>query len=211
MRPIVLVAVALAVLPGSTAFAGHLSIGPTVGASLLQQGPDTSLSHGPLQDEVTVGRTALFGLVAGMSFHGQNAVSLEFVAGPYPNDAERYCIAEFWPTYRCDMQTMPVVSHAFLYEARYTRSFGHGTWRPYVGGGAGFKTYSYEQSLRDDARTTFLMDAGLGVEIGRNSLRLEIRPVYLAHHPPFQYEGAASAISPIELQVRASISVTAVR
>lgn len=66
-------------------------IGPVLGASVLER-TDTSLSHGPLESEVTYGRTALFGVVAELALAPRDVVSMEVLIGPYNRDRNLFCV-----------------------------------------------------------------------------------------------------------------------
>ncbi len=198
MRKGIVMAV-LTVLPtvGSTA---DLGLGLTAGASLLNQS-DTSLSHGPLRDEVVLGPTALIGVVVDLGFGGRDHVTFEAGFGPYGNDGDFYCILSFGAP-DCIPAPLRPVSHVRIYGLYYSHLFGSRTWKPLVGVGCGVKEYWYEEedygysqdSSEARAAVSFVAGAERGV---RNRLRLEARVVLVPDNPLYQYSKHQ-----IELQAR---------
>jgi hypothetical protein len=212
--------VALVVVRAPFALGGDLWIGPTVGGSLLEQGPDTSFSHGPLYDEVLLGRTLLFGLVTGIRLGNQDEVDFEIAIGPYHGDLERYCIQSFTPAGpTCKLEPFVSVSHGLLYGVQYvyrggfrgqkgSPSSNKAVWKPLLGAGLGFKTYSYEQSPMKIGHTSLTLTGSIGVErAGPFPVRLEVRGMFVRQSPILYSNLNGDHGSQFELQVRIGVSV----
>jgi hypothetical protein len=173
-------------------------VGAEVGYSMLEL-KDTSLSHGPLEDEVTLGRTWLLGAVVDVRFTDHDSLAFEFVYGPYDNDVDRYCISSFTSN-ACPPVVGQSVSRALLYGMQYVRSFGRASWRPFVAGGFGVKRYWYGDDFVQSTATSPALTVAVGAEAARrNPVRLEARTVFVDSHPLRQ--GAHQ----IELQVRLTV------
>lgn len=160
----------------------QVRLGPVAGFSLLER-KDTSLSHGPLEDEVTLGRTWLVGGVVDAAFTVHDHLTFEFLYGPYHNDIDRFCISRsVGSSITCEPQVGMEAAHALLFGMQYARTFGASAWRPYVTGGIGAKRYSF----RDDfttPKTSPTFSFGAGAETGtRRLVRLELRAILVQHN-----------------------------
>jgi len=189
-----LTAALLLLLPASAA--AQVRVGPVLGYSVLER-KDTSLSHGRLEDEVTLGRTVLVGAVVEARFTRHDALTGEFVYGPYHNDIDRYCIRSIDPTGSvCTPQVGAQASSAILIGMQYMRSLGGGAWRPYLGGGIGIKRYSFKESYYSPRTSpTFSIAAGLETQ-NRIPIRLELRTIIVEHNQLLNDAGQ------VELQAR---------
>ena len=121
----------------------QIRVGPMVGASLLEH-TDTSLTHGPLRDEVTLGRSWLLGAVLDAQLTEDDHLALEFTYGPYDHDMDRYCINSYSSLdggWHWTCTTGDAVSRTSVYGVQYQRTFGRQSSRPFVGGGFGVKRY----------------------------------------------------------------------
>jgi len=161
--------------------AGQVRVGPLFGYSFLAE-TDTSLSHGPLDDEATVGRSWLVGGVLDARLTEHDVLSAEFSIGPYHDDVDRYTIV-----HGTTFDAQPFVAHqtsnALIVGLQYARIMGHGSWRPYVGGGLGFKRYDFQSSF-EDADTCPLVAATAGIRsVGRRPVRLEVVALVVWEHP----------------------------
>jgi hypothetical protein len=166
-------AILFALLPTVTARAGEVSVGPVAGYSLLEH-VDTSLTHGRLRDEITLGRTWLVGAAIDLAPTPHDHVTFEFVYGPYHNDVERSCITN---GATCELEPFNSVSASFLYGIQYLRSFGAAAWRPIVGGGFGIKQQEFEEDyLIDNVSATISFSAGVDATSG---VRLEGRGIFV--------------------------------
>jgi hypothetical protein len=182
----------------SVVLAGQVYVGPTFGTSLLEH-RDTSLSHGPLVDEVTVGRTLLAGVVVDLQFTTHDHLSFEFVIGPYHNDVERYCINTAGAASPCTLTPFKSVSRGIVYGMQYLRTFGGHTWRPYVAGGIGVKAYAYREDFNEPENVSPTFTAAFGAESGqRHPFRVELRTVVVQDNPLLLGK------TQIELQARAT-------
>lgn len=90
------------ILVPSPLFAQGVRVGPTFGASLLER-RDTSLTHGPLVDEITVGRSLLAGVTVDLSFTPHDRLAFEAMIGPYHNDVERSCNQQDRPRFQLSL------------------------------------------------------------------------------------------------------------
>lgn len=184
----------LAAVPG--ALFAQVRIGPTIGFSLLER-QDTSLTHGPLVDEVTVGRTLLAGVTVEVPFTVHDHLGFEIAIGPYHDDVERSCINRA-PEPPCTPVPFKSVSRAVLYGMQYLRTFGLRPWRPYVAGGIGVKAYAYEEEFEPENVSPTLMVA-LGAERNRrHPVRFEVRTVIV------QDNALLLGKTQVELQARAT-------
>ncbi len=179
---------------------------PIVGVQLLQQ-KDTSFSHGPLHDEVTLGRTVLGGASLGVRV-AHHEMAVEVVVGPYHNDIDRYCISHYdYLTGRsdCGMVVGSSTRYAVLYGLHYTYALRDGSRRPFLGVGIGGKTYSYGEGVAsNEGSTSLALQVGAGMEIGtRTRLRVEARFVATPANPYLAEVGGAQE----ELQIRASLGL----
>ncbi len=169
--------------PGSSA--AQVRLGAVGGFSLLEQ-KDRSLTHGPLKDEVTLGRTWLAGALLDLAPTRNDRIGLEFLFGPYHNDVDRYCISRFTSQgVVCEPQVGTEAKHALLFGIEYAR-FGPGRWRPYLGGGIGAKRYTFRDhpGAHPDPSTSATVSAFAGVETpGRVPVRFEVRGVLVTKNP----------------------------
>ena len=183
---LVALATSLVILPGPSATA-QVRVGPLGGYSLLEH-VDRSQSHGPLDDAATVGRTWLLGAVLDAHLTRRDVLSVEFVWGPYHNDVDRYCISNSM-TFECQPGTTSQTSHAVIVDLQYARVLGGGSWRPYLGGGLGFKRYSFERepywsSGGYPASFRAAIAATGGVRsTGRLPIRIEGTALFVPNHP----------------------------
>ena len=177
---ITLLCAVMVVVP-SVLSAQQVRIGPTIGASLLEH-RDTSLTHGPLVDEITVGRTVLAGVTVDLRFTPHDRLAFEIVLGPYHNDVERSCITRAGQP-PCTLAPFRSVSRGVLYGMYYVRTFGSRRWAPYVAGGLGVKAYAYEEELEpENVSPTFT--AAFGVERDRrHPIRVEVRAMVVQDNP----------------------------
>jgi hypothetical protein len=199
-----LVAVLMFCVVGSRVEAAEVNLGALVGASLLER-KDTSFSHGPLEDEVTLGRTILGGVVLGLRLEGRHEVALEFVVGPYQNDVERSCVGIQGSS--CQPVPFSASSHAVLYGLHYTFVFRPNRNSAFVGFGMGAKKYSYDDTLYDPGKqaSSLAVHGTVGLEFRRKArLRLETRVIFVSVNPFLRYSSGGDA-SQVELQIRASI------
>jgi hypothetical protein len=148
--------------------------------SLLEH-RDTSLSHGPLVDEVTVGRTVLVGAAVDVQFTAHDHLGFEFLIGPYRHDVERSCI-NFAVGPPCSLTPFKAVSYAFLYGLQYLRTFGDATWRPYAAGGLGVKAYRYEEFNPENVSPTIAGVIGVQSQT-RHVFRFELRTLVVQDNP----------------------------
>lgn len=179
LRTLILALLLSASVPASVT--AQVRVGPLFGASLLEH-TDTSLSHGPLDDAASVGRTVLVGAVVDLRFTALDSVSAEVVIGPYRNDLDRYCISDSYAR-QCVPHTTNETSHAIIVDLQYARALGGSSWRPYVGGGFGFKRYSF----KDDwavSKTSAAVLASVGVRSsGARPVRMELTGLAVPRHP----------------------------
>ena len=178
---VLIIALAL-LLPAVVAAQVHA--GPIVGYSLLER-KDTSLSHGPLRDEVMLGRSWLLGGVVDVRLTGQDALAVEFLYGPYHNDVDRYCI---WNVSTSPQGCGPVVltetTHVIHVGVQYARAFGRGRWRPYVGGGIGVKRYAFRDEYLGPSTTSAVFSVAGGAEAAtRVPLRIEVKAMFVRNNP----------------------------
>ena len=171
------------VIVSSIASAGQVSVGPTVGASLLEH-RDTSLTHGPLVDEVTVGRTLLAGLVVNVQFTLHDHLFFEVVIGPYHNDVDRSCVNWSIGTSGCTPEPFRSVSRGMLYGMQYLRTFGSRRWQPFAGGGLGVKSYAYHEDWAEPENVSPTITAAFGAERRqRHPVRAEVRMLIVQDNP----------------------------
>jgi hypothetical protein len=167
-----------AVLPA----AAQTRVGFLAGYSLVEQ-TDTSLSHGPLRDAATVGRTWVVGAVLDGRLTPRDVVSAEFVWGPYHNDMDRFCI-QGGTTFECAPQVINEAAHAFVADLQYARLMGDSSWRPYVGGGFGLKRYSFKSGFNNSPKTSAALIGTVGVRsTGSRPLRIEVAAIAIPRHP----------------------------
>jgi hypothetical protein len=183
--------------------AAELTVGALVGASVLET-KDTSLSHASLQDEVTLGRTILGGVVLGLRLEGRHEVALEIAGGPYSNDVERSCIWIQGPL--CQLMPFKAASRAVLYGLHYTFMLQPHRKSAFVGLGMGAKKYSYDDTLfvpGDDRASSVAVHGAVGAEFpGKADFRLETRVILVTFNP---FLSSGRKASQVELQIRASI------
>ena len=176
VKPIALALSLAAALLAPGTGAAQVRLGAIGGFSLLER-KDTSLSHGPLRDEVTLGRTWLAGALLDLALTGHDNIGLEFLYGPYHNDVDRYCISRFTPQGTvCAPEIGAKATHAILFAAQYTRSIGRGRWRPYLGAAIGGKRYAFGDYPEPTTSPTYAALAGIEAG-GRVPLRLEARGI----------------------------------
>ncbi len=186
-------------LGAATAASAQVRLAPVAAFSLLQV-KDTSLSHGPLRDEVTIGRTWLVGAAADVRFTEYDSLAFEVALGPYHNDVDRGCISRY-PEWNCSPSPFTSVSHAVLYGMQYVRAFGRGSWRPFVGGGFGIKQIFKKEDYAPD-KTLPVISMGGGVESAtRMPVRMELRTLFVRGHPFLDDKNE------IELHARVSVLI----
>ncbi len=164
--------------------AGRVRAGPIVGYSLLER-KDTSLSHGPLRDEVTLGRSWLLGGVVDIRLTGHDALAVEFLYGPYQNDVDRYCVWSV-PTSPqvCEPAVLMETTHAIHFGIGYARNFGRGRWRPYAGFGIGVKRYAFSEEYFGPSTTSAVFSATGGIEAAaRVPVRIEVKAMFVRNNP----------------------------
>jgi hypothetical protein len=170
---------AVFVLTPVMVLAGDVRIGPTFGVSFIEH-KDTSLTHGPLHDEVTVGPTVLAGVTVDFRLTPHDHVDAEFAIGPYHNDVERSCVSSITP---CTPTPFKSASHAMLYGMQYVRTFGARSWLPYLTAGVGVKSYAYQEEFEPENASATLT-FGVGAEMNRRSpLRVEFRTMIVRDNP----------------------------
>jgi hypothetical protein len=196
---------------GRFAGAADVSLGALGGGQLLES-KSTGNSHGPLIDEVTLGRTLLAGILVDAGVDRRHHFTLELALGPYHNDVDRSCVV-LHPG-ECRRPPRPVfvaTSHAFLYGLQYSFAFRRQGHRPFVGCGVGVKHYVYDDSpelYRYEQHASLTLHAALGVEFaGKRPVRLETRGALVRHNPYLMADGYIYETDPnqLELQVLASI------
>jgi hypothetical protein len=210
---VALLSVLLVCAGSALAEAEEMSIGVLAGAQLLEQ-KSTALSHGPLLDEVTLGRTLLAGISLDLQLEEQHHIAIEIAAGPYRNDMDRSCVA-FNPYGPCPPPRPYVVTrHAVLYGLHYSLALRKGrSISPFVGVGIGAKRYSYDDAEGSHGgggyseSTGLALHGALGLEFaGKAPLRLEARVIRVGDNPYLKESQAfGSSTTQVELQVRASI------
>lgn len=180
--PLRLLGVAIGVLGCATApaFAQTVRFGPIAGLSVLER-KDTSLTHGPLVDEITLGRTPVVGGTVDVQFTPHDHLAAEILFGPYHHDVERSCVTTLFQ--ECTPVPFRSVSRAVLYGMQYLRTFGDARVRPYVVGGIGVKQYRYEGEFeRPNASPE--VHAAFGVQAGeRHLFRAELRTLVVQNNP----------------------------
>jgi hypothetical protein len=187
----------LAALPAAAAAQVHA--GPVVGYSLLER-KDTSLSHGPLKDEVTLGRSWLLGGAVEVRLAEHDTLSAEFLYGPYHDDVDRYCIVRVLPgsQERCEPGVQMETTHVVHAGVHYARSFGNGRWRPYAGGGIGLKQYAFRDQYFGPSTRSLVFAGVAGLQAGTR-MRLEAAALFVRNNPLlYQLEDRGQ----FELQVR---------
>lgn len=196
---IVTLCVALVLVP-SVLSAQEIRIGPAVGLSLLEH-RDASLTHGPLVDEITVGRSLLVGVTVDLAFTPHDRLAFDVMIGPYHNDVERSCINRIGPGFSspCTPEPFRSVSRGIVYGMQYLRTFGSRAWTPYVAGGLGVKIYAYQEEFEpENACPTYTV--AFGAESHRGyPVRVELRTVVVQDNPLLLGKTQA------ELQVRATL------
>ena len=197
MKRTLMAIVVFAIGAAVPASATDVRLGLMGGASLLER-KDTSLTHGPLTDEVTLGRSVLGGLAFELDF-GRDRLAFEGTYGPYHNDVDRSCIERVTGD-QCVPEPLFSTSHVLFYGMHYRHLFGDGGWRPSLGLGIGGKKYSFKEDFASPTETGPAFDASLGAETaGRTAFRVEARGVYITNNPLIQGR------SQFELQLRASV------
>jgi len=178
----VVVVALMLVLPAVAAAQVHA--GPIVGYSLLER-KDTSLSHGPLRDEVTLGRSWLLGAVVDVRLTGHDALAVEFLYGPYHNDVDRYCIWNMSTSPQvCKPAVLMQTTHAIHFGVQYARNFGRGRWRPYAGCGIGVKRYAFSDEYFGPSTTSAVFSAAGGIEAAtRVPIRIEVKAMFVRNNP----------------------------
>jgi hypothetical protein len=189
------VAVGWLILGPASLVAAQVRVGPVLGASLIEQ-RDTSLSHGPLDDEITVGRTILVGAVIDFKLTDHDHIDAEVTFGPYHNDVERSCVSPIEP---CTPAPFKSVSWGMHYGMQYVRTFSERTWRPYAAAGLGVKSYVYEEPFETENASPTLSLA-VGVEQQRRpAVRFEFRTIVVRDNPLLLGK------TQVELQARAAL------
>ncbi len=192
------------------AAAVDLSLGVLAGAQLLEQ-KTTEVSHGPLTDEITLGRTVLGGLFLDLAAGEGHHLTFEGAIGPYHNDVERVCYYdEHAPC--SSLQPIIATSYAIHYGIHYSFVFKEAGASPFFGLGIGGKAYSYDEDLGGDS--SFAFQGSLGLEFpGRTPWRLEARCVLVPHNPYLQPHVPTflDNARQVELQVRVSVRIPLTR
>jgi hypothetical protein len=162
----------------------RVSAGPVVGYSLLER-KDTSLSHGALRDEVTLGRSWLLGGVVDVRITGHDTVAVEFLYGPYHNDVDRYCIWHYSTSPQvCEPAVLMETTYATHFGVQYARSFGLGRWRPYAGFGIGVKRYAFRDEYLGPSTTSAVFSVAGGIEAAtRLPIRIEVKAMFVRNNP----------------------------
>jgi len=193
-------------IAGSGGEAAELTVGALAGASVLER-KDTSFSHGPLHDEVTLGRTILGGMVLGLRLEGRHEVALEIAGGPYSNDVERSCV-RYWDGSCPPLMPLTAASRAVLYGLHYRLLLQPGRKSAFVGFGMGAKKYSYDDTLfvpGGDRASSVALHGAVGAEFpGKAHFRLETRVILVSFNPFLRY---VNKTSQVELQIRVSIRI----
>lgn len=158
--------------------------GPIVGYSLLER-KDTSLSHGPLRDEVTLGRSWLLGGVVDVRLTGHDTLAVELLYGPYHNDVDRYCVWNVSTSPQvCRPGVLMETTHATHFGVQYARHFGRGRWRPYAGGGIGVKRYAFRDEYFGPSTTSAVFSVAGGIEAAtRVPMRIEVKAMFVRNNP----------------------------
>lgn len=155
-------------------------VGPVAGLSMIER-TDTSLTHGPLLDEITLGRTFIAGGALDVQFGSQDHLGVEILVGSYHNDVERSCVTTLFQ--ECTPVPFRRVSRGLLYGMQYLRAFGHSRVRTYAAGGVGVKQYWYDGSF-ERPHASPAIHAAFGVEAGeRHLFRAEGRMLVVQNNP----------------------------
>ncbi len=208
-------AVLVFVAAAATANAVELDVSPIVGGQLLER-KDSGLSHGALQDEVTLGRSVLGGLALGVRWGARHHLAAEGVIGPYHDDVDRSCIRLASTGLDCSPSPYVTTRFAVHYGLQYSFVLRrHGT-SPFLGTGIGAKHYAYDRLGDPSYRSaSFTWNGALGVEGGEFlPVRLEGRLVVVWRNPYLWYlnEGYGTGSSrQYELQLRLSVRVPVLR
>jgi hypothetical protein len=175
------VALVLALPAAATA---QVHAGPIVGYSLLER-KDTSLSHGPLRDEVTLGRSWLLGGVVDVRLTGHDTLTVEFLYGPYHDDVDRYCVWRVSVSPQvCEPAVLMETTHASHFGVQYARNFGRGRWRPYAGVGIGVKRYAFRDEYSGPSTTSAVFSVAGGIEAAtRVPIRIEVKAMFVGNNP----------------------------
>jgi hypothetical protein len=177
-------AVVVLVLALPAAATAQVHAGPIVGYSLLER-IDTSLSHGPLRDEVTLGRSWLLGGVVDVRLTGHDTLAVEFLYGPYHDDVDRYCVWNVSTSLQvCEPAVLMETTHASHFGVQYARNFGRGRWRPYAGVGIGVKRYAFRDEYFGPSTTSAVFSVAGGIEAAtRVPLRIEVKAMFVRNNP----------------------------
>jgi len=164
--------------------AARVRAGPIVGYSLLER-KDTSLSHGALRDEVTLGRSWLLGGVVDVRITGHDTLAVEFLYGPYHNDVDRYCIWHYSTSPQvCEPEVLMETTHATHFGVQYARNFGRRRWRPYAGVGIGVKRYAFRDEYFGASTTSAVFSVAGGIEAAtRVPIRIEVKAMFVRNNP----------------------------
>jgi hypothetical protein len=167
--------------PNATA---RVSAGPVVGYSLLER-KDTSLTHGALRDEVTLGRSWLLGGVVDVRVTRHDTLAVEFLYGPFHNDMDRSCVWQVSTSPQvCDPAVLMETTHATHFGVQYARIFGRGHWRPYAGAGIGVKRYAFRDESFGPSTTSAVFSVAGGLEAAaRMPIRIEIKAMFVRNNP----------------------------
>jgi hypothetical protein len=162
----------------------RVSAGPIVGYSLLER-KDTSLSHGALRDEVTLGRSWLLGGVVDVRITGHDTLAVEFLYGPYHNDVDRCCVWNLSTSpHVCEPAVLMQTTHATHFGVQYARNFGRGRWRPYAGAGIGVKRYAFRDEYFGPSTTSAVFSVAGGIEAATQvPIRIEVKAMFVRNNP----------------------------
>jgi hypothetical protein len=187
------------------AAAADVSLAPAAGYQLLTHTSD-GISHGPLREQIFLGRSVVGGAGLDVGFGGHHHVRLEAQVGPYHGDFDRFCIERITTVgIFCDEDSLRDTRYALLAGADYTYVSRTDGVSPVLGAGVGFKRYSLEDPDVTVPTTRLFLSAIAGVEIpSRAPVRLEARLLYLPEHPFL--EGARDAAK-MELHVSVSVRI----
>lgn len=185
--------------------AADLSLAPVAGYQLLTHTSD-GISHGPLNEEIFLGRSVVGGLGLDAAFGEGHHLRLEVQLGPYDGDFDRYCIERLTPAGRfCDPQQLRDTRYALLAGGDYTFAKRTGGVRPVIGAGLGLKKYVFVDPPPSLDSTGLVLRGIAGAEVGsRTPVRLEARLLYLPEHP---FLVGAEDAEKMELHVSVSVRI----
>jgi hypothetical protein len=134
-------------------------------------------SHGRTSDTSVLGPTLLVGVVVDAPYISGSRVSLEAVYGPYRGDRSLSCFASV-----CSKSTL--TAGAVQLDVMVSKERGRGTWRPWVGVGAGMAhTWFVDEGPDAYYPPGWTPTAHLAVGLVGRRWRIDSRGVFIHEHP----------------------------